>query len=224
MVFAMSEQTFSPGSGAAVRHPIFARVYERVAQMSERRGGAEHRQKLLADLSGRVIEVGAGSGANFAHYPSTVSEVVAVEPEGYLRERAQRAATTAPVSITVADGGADQLPGEPGSFDAGVAALVLCTVPDQQRALAELFRVIRPGGELRFYEHVVAHPKWESRFQRLADATFWPHVAGGCHLARDTASGIEQAGFVIETCARFAFSPAPFLPPDPHILGVARRV
>jgi len=219
----MSEQPLPPGSGETVKHPIFARVYERVAQMSERRGGDEHRRKLLADLSGRVIEVGAGSGANFAHYPSVVSEVVAVEPEGYLRERAQREAAKAPVSITVADGGADQLPGEPGSFDAGVAALVLCTVPDQQRALAELFRVIRPGGELRFYEHVVAHPKWESRFQRFADATFWPHVAGGCHLARDTTSAIEQAGFVIETCERFPFSPAPFLPPDPHILGRARR-
>jgi ubiquinone/menaquinone biosynthesis C-methylase UbiE len=204
-------------------HPIFARAYTKVAEMSERRGGAEHRRKLLAGLSGRVIEVGAGSGANFAHYPTTVSEVLAVEPEPYLRERAQRAAAQAPVSVSVVAGGADQLPGEEGTFDAGVAALVLCTVPDQQRALAELFRVIRPGGELRFYEHVIANPKWESRFQRLADATFWPHVAGGCHLARDTTSGIEQAGFVIETCERFAFSPASFLPPDPHILGTARR-
>jgi len=204
-------------------HPVFARVYEKVAEISERRGGAEHRQRLLVGLAGRVIEVGAGSGANFAHYPSTVSEVIAVEPERYLRERAQRQAAKAPISITVADGGADQLPGDPGSFDAGVAALVLCTVPDQRRALAELFRVIRPGGELRFYEHVVAHPKWESRFQRFADATFWPRVAGGCHLARDTTSAIELAGFAIETCERFPFSPAPFLPPDPHILGVARR-
>jgi ubiquinone/menaquinone biosynthesis C-methylase UbiE len=221
----MPEQTsnVSQAEGKVHSHPVFARVYERVAEMSERRGAAEHRQRLLAGLSGRVIEVGAGSGANFAHYPSTISEVVAVEPEPYLRERAQRAAAQAPVSVSVVDGGADLLPGESASFDAGVAALVLCTVPDQQRALAELFRVIRPGGELRFYEHVIAHEKWESRFQRLADATFWPHVAGGCHLARDTTSGIEQAGFVIETCERFPFSPASFLPPDPHILGTARR-
>jgi ubiquinone/menaquinone biosynthesis C-methylase UbiE len=202
---------------------MFARVYEKVAEMSERRGGAEHRRRLLAGLSGRVIEVGAGSGANFEHYPTTVAEVVAVEPERYLRERAQRTATQAPVTVSVVDGVGDLLPGEDGSFDAGVAALVLCTVPDQQRALAELFRVIRPGGELRFYEHVIADRKWEARYQRFADATFWPHVAGGCHLARDTSSGIEQAGFQIETCERFPFSPAPFIPPDPHILGTARR-
>jgi len=204
-------------------HPVFARIYTKVAEVSERRGGAEHRRRLLAGLRGRVVEVGAGSGANFAHYPASVSGVIAVEPEHYLRERAQRAAAQAPVAVSVEDGGADRLPGEAESFDAGVVSLVLCTVPDQQAALAELYRVIRPGGELRFYEHVVAHPKWEARLQRLADATFWPHVAGGCHLARDTTAGIEQAGFRIEALERFSFSPAPILPPDPHILGVARR-
>lgn len=204
-------------------HPVFARVYAKVAEIGEHRGGGEHRQRLLAGLSGRVIEIGAGSGANFSHYPTTVSEVVAVEPERYLRERARQAAAEAPVAVSVVHGVGNRLPGEAASFDAGVAALVLCTVPDQQAALAELFRVVRPRGELRFYEHVVARSKWESRFQRLADATFWPHVAGGCHLARDTTAGIEQAGFQIETCERFPFSPAPFLPPDPHILGRARR-
>jgi ubiquinone/menaquinone biosynthesis C-methylase UbiE len=204
-------------------HPLFARIYTKVAELAESRGGAEHRRKLLADLSGRVIEVGAGSGANFAHYPTAVSEVVAVEPEGYLRERARRAAARAPIAVSVVDGGAEQLPGEEASFDAGVAALVLCTVSNQERALAELFRVIRPGGELRFYEHVISERPWEARFQRLADATFWPHVAGGCHLTRDTTSGIKHAGFVIETCERFPFSPAPLLPADPHILGTARR-
>ncbi len=203
--------------------PVFARIYARVAELSERRGGAEHRRKLLGGLCGRVVEVGAGSGANFRHYPTSVSEVIAVEPERYLRERAQRAAAKAPVPVSVVHGGADRLPGEEESFDAGVVALVLCTVPDQYAALAELHRVIRLGGELRFYEHVVAHSGWEARFQRLADATFWPRLAGGCHLARDTTAAIERAGFQIEVCHRFPYNPAPFLPPDPHILGVARR-
>ncbi len=205
-------------------HPVFARVYARVAEMSERRGGAEHRRKLLTGLQGRVVEVGAGSGANFQHYPSSVSEVVAVEPEHYLRERAEHAASKAPVSVSVVHDDADHLPGEAQSFDAGIVALVLCTVPDQQSALAELHRVIRPGGELRFYEHVLAHSRWEARFQRFADATFWPRVAGGCHLGRDTTAAIERAGFQIETFERFRYSPAPFLPSDPHVLGVARRV
>jgi ubiquinone/menaquinone biosynthesis C-methylase UbiE len=204
-------------------HPVFARIYTKVADISERRGGAEHRRKLLAGLSGRVIEIGAGTGPNFSHYPTTVDEVVAVEPERYLRERAQQAAGRSPVPVSVVDGVGDRLPGEAGAFDAGVAALVLCTVPDQQSALAELYRVIRPGGELRFYEHVVSHSNMEARLQRIADATIWPRVAGGCHLSRDTTAGIEQAGFVIETCERFPFTPAPFLPPDPHILGTARR-
>jgi ubiquinone/menaquinone biosynthesis C-methylase UbiE len=204
-------------------HPMFARIYARVAEMSERRGGAEHRRKLLTGLRGRVVEVGAGSGANFQHYPTSVSEVIAVEPEPYLRERAERAASEAPVSVSVAHGGADRLPGEAESFDAGVVALVLCTVPDQRSALAELYRVIRPGGELRFYEHVISESVWETRFQRIADATFWPRLAGGCHLARDTTTAIERAGFQIETFERFRYSPAPFLPSDPHVLGVARR-
>jgi ubiquinone/menaquinone biosynthesis C-methylase UbiE len=166
--------------------------------------------------------VGAGSGANFRHYPISVSEVIAVEPERYLRKRAEHAASRAPVSVSVVHGGADRLPGEAASYDAGVVALVLCTVPDQRSALAELYRVIRPGGELRFYEHVLAHSRWEARFQRFADKTFWPRLAGSCHLARDTTAAIEQAEFQIETFERFRYSPAPLLPADPHVLGVAR--
>jgi ubiquinone/menaquinone biosynthesis C-methylase UbiE len=206
-----------------VEHPAFARVYAAVAKYAEARGGAEHRRRLLAGLSGRVIEVGAGSGASFAHYPDSVSEVLAVEPERHMRARALEAAKRAHVDVTVVDGDAEQLPGADGAFDAGVASLVLCTVPDQAAALAELFRVIRPGGELRFYEHVISMRGWEARIQRLADATFWPRLAGGCHLARDTASAIERAGFEIDACERFGFSFAPLLPPDPHVLGRARR-
>jgi ubiquinone/menaquinone biosynthesis C-methylase UbiE len=207
----------------SVGHPLFARMYTKLADISERRGGAKHRRELLAGLRGRVIELGAGSGANFPHYPPAVDEVVAVEPEPYLREQAQRAATRVPVPVSVVAGDASSLPGGAGSFDSAIASLVLCTVPDQRRALAELYRVIRPGGELRFYEHVLARTAREARLQRLADATFWPHIAGGCHLSRDTTAEIERAGFMIETCERFPFSPAPLLPSAPHILGSARR-
>jgi ubiquinone/menaquinone biosynthesis C-methylase UbiE len=207
-----------------VRHPIAARLIERTLRTAEKRGQAEHRRRLLAGLEGRVVELGAGSGINFRHYPDSVTEVVAVEPEEYLRRLAQQVAATAPVPVSVVPGVSGDLPLEDASCDAGVACLVLCTVPDQRRALAELARVIRPGGELRFYEHVVSRRPFEAGLQRLADATFWPHVAGGCHLSRDTGPVIEESGFRIESCDRFPFSPGPPLPPDPHILGVARRV
>jgi ubiquinone/menaquinone biosynthesis C-methylase UbiE len=206
-----------------VRHPLFARVYERIAIVGEKRGTGEHRRALLDGCAGRVIEVGAGSGANFAYYPTSVSEVLAIEPESYLRAQARRACLDAPVPVSVADGNADRLSVAAASFDVGVVSLVLCSVADQQRALAELFGAIRPGGELRFYEHVVAHTSRQAGVQRLADATFWPHIAGGCHLARDTTRAIELAGFEIETCRRFAYSPAPLTPRLPHILGRAIR-
>jgi ubiquinone/menaquinone biosynthesis C-methylase UbiE len=208
---------------ATVRHPIFARIYLRISAAGEGRGAAEHRNRLLAGLWGKVIEVGAGNGLNFAHYPDEVTEVLAVEPEPLLREHAGRAADSASVRVTVLDGVADALPAEDTSFDAGVASLVLCSVPDQDRALAELRRVIKPGGELRFYEHVVSHKRWFARLERFADATFWPRVAGGCHLHRDTTAAIEGAGFGIESIDRFPFSPGRLEPPIAHILGVARR-
>jgi ubiquinone/menaquinone biosynthesis C-methylase UbiE len=207
-----------------VHHPIFARAWERISSQSEARGGAEHRRRLLAGLSGEVIELGAGSGANFRHYPSTVTRVLAVEPEQHLRGLAEAAAATSlPLKVEVIEGVSSELPAEDASFDAGVVSLVLCSVPDQGQALSELRRVIRPGGELRFYEHVVSKKRVEARIQRFADATFWPRVAGGCHSSRDTSSAIERAGFEITDCDRFPFSPAPLLPPAPHVLGVARR-
>jgi ubiquinone/menaquinone biosynthesis C-methylase UbiE len=206
-----------------VRHPIAARLIERTMRTGEKRGQGEHRRQLLTGLTGRVVELGAGNGINFHYYPETVTEVVAVEPEDYLRRQAEKAAEEAPVPVRVMDGVSARLPLDDASCDAGVASLVLCTVPDQERALAELARVIRPGGELRFYEHVISRRPFEARIQRLADATFWPRISGGCHQARDTTEAIARAGFEIESCERFAFSPAPLLPPGPHILGIARR-
>jgi SAM-dependent methyltransferase len=213
----------APASEERVRHPLFARLYLRMASSRKSHGEDEYRRELLGGLSGRVIEVGAGNGLNFPFYPETVDEVVAVEPEPLLRKAATRSAAEAPVPVRVVDGVSGRLPGEDESFDAGVASLVLCSVPDQQRALAELRRVIRPGGELRFYEHVVAHRPIPARLQRLADATFWPRVGGGCHLSRDTGAAIEQSGFAVESSRRFSFTPGAPVPPLPHILGVARR-
>ena len=208
---------------SAVSNPIFARVYARVSAKTEKAGQAEHRRELLEGLSGRVVEVGAGHGVNFAHYPATVEEVIAVEPEPFLRARAQEAAARAEVSVRVVDGVADELPLDTGSMDAGAASLVLCTVPDPRRALAELHRVIRPGGELRFYEHVLGDRPGYARFQQ-AVTKVWPFFAGGCHPNREPGDAIARAGFIIERQRRFTFRPFVIeAPVAPRILGVARR-
>jgi ubiquinone/menaquinone biosynthesis C-methylase UbiE len=205
-----------------VRHPIFARLYARVSPGVERKGAAEHRDELLAGLAGRVLEIGAGNGLNFAHYPASVTEVVAVEPEPYLRGRGREAAESAPVPVTVVEGVADGLPADDGAFDAVVASLVLCSVPDQATALAEVRRVLRPGGELRFYEHVISDRPRAAAVMRALDASgIWPRLAGGCHAGRDTAAAIERAGFVIERVRRFPFAAGPVA--LPHVIGVARR-
>ena len=184
----------------------------------------EHRREMLEGLSGHVLELGAGTGSNFAHYPATVAALTAAEPEPYLRERATAAAEEATVDIEVVDAVADQLPFEDASFDAAVACLVLCSVPAQTSALAELRRVVRPGGELRFYEHVHAHRQPLRAILEFGDRTrLWPLVSGGCHGTRETLSAIERTGFEIESSRRFDYSPSPILFRVPHILGVARR-
>lgn len=201
----------------------FARMYPKAAARAERRGATDHRRQLLQGLSGRVVEIGAGNGLNFAHYPGTVTEVVAIEPEPTLRAGAEDAASRAPVPVTVAAGTADALPLDDGEVDAAVASLVLCSVPDQARALTELRRVIRPGGELRFYEHVIANCQPKRAFLQIADRSgIWPAIAGGCHPARDTGAAIEAAGFTIEQSDRFPFAASAVEPSVPHILGIAR--
>lgn len=210
-------QRTTPGA-----HPIFARFYARTAAAMEHHGAAEHRQRLLQGLAGRVVEVGAGTGANFPHFPPAVTEVLAVEPEPHLRRLAERAAAEVEVPITVADGVAERLPAADGSFDAAVVSLVLCSVPDQAAALRELRRVLRPGGRLHFWEHVRAEGPAMARAQRLLDATVWPALGGGCHTGRDTAAAIEAAGFTVERLERFDFPDTRLpVPTRPQILGAA---
>jgi ubiquinone/menaquinone biosynthesis C-methylase UbiE len=203
-----------------VRHPVFARCYARVGHLMEDEVAA-HRSKLLAGLTGRVIEVGAGNGLNFPHYPVTVTEVLAVEPEPYLRRLALAAARQAPVPIRVVDGAAEALPADDTAVDTVVASLVLCTVAELDRALAEARRVLRPGGTLRFYEHVRAEDprlaRWQDRLQRP-----WGWLAGGCHPNRDTVAAITAAGLQVVQLERFDLQAMPPLA-RPHVLGVAGR-
>jgi ubiquinone/menaquinone biosynthesis C-methylase UbiE len=206
-----------------IKHPVFARIYARCAGPSlERAGIGVHRERLLADLGGEVVEVGAGNGLNFPHYPSTVQRVAAVEPEPDLRRLAELAARSAPVAVEVVDGRAEALPFPDGSFDAAVACLVLCSVTDQGAALREIIRVLRPSGTLHFFEHVQADGTGLRRVQRVLDATVWPLMAGGCHTSRDTAAAISAAGFTITELDSFDFPPSRIpLPIQTHILGTA---
>jgi ubiquinone/menaquinone biosynthesis C-methylase UbiE len=207
-----------------ISRPRFARMYLKAGARLDRRGVTEHRRRLVQGLSGRVVEVGAGSGLNFAHYPATVTEVVAIEPEPTLRAAAERAASEAPVPVSVRAGAAEALELADGETDAAVASLVLCSVRDQPRALAELHRVLRPNGELRFYEHVIADRQPLRAMLQLADHSgLWPAICGGCHPARDTGAAIEAADFTIERCERFGFRASALEPSVPHILDIARR-
>ena len=209
----------------AVRHPLFARCYARLSVFNDERGGvAAHRDALLAGLSGRVIEIGAGNGLNFARYPETVLEVVAVEPERHMRQLAAEAALGANVPVDVLPGTAEELPMADASFDAAVVSLVLCSLRDVPRALAELRRVLRPGGELRFFEHGVAEGRpGMAAVQRLVDKTVWPRLFGGCHTGRDPLADIVEAGFAAPDFTRVLVpEQGPALPHSFHVLGSAR--
>ncbi|MFF4349901.1 class I SAM-dependent methyltransferase [Streptomyces sp. NPDC001530] len=208
-----------------VHHPLFARYYARISVTAETRlGMGGVRERLLAGLSGRVIEIGAGNGLNFAHYPSAVSEVVAIEPERLLRQLAVEAAVRAEVPVDVVPGTAEALPVKSEAFDAAVVSLVLCSVRDVPRALAELKRVLRPGGTLRFFEHGKGGGRAMTYAQRGLDRTVWPRLNGGCHLARDPIAALRDAGFELGPYRRMLMpEKGPRLPTSYCVLGTAWR-
>lgn len=209
-------------SETKVSHPGFARFWVRVSNAAEKRGASDHRRRLLSGLSGSVVEVGAGNGLNFGYYPEAVAEVVAVEPEPYLRERAEEAAAVAPVPVTVVDGTAERLPLDDASCDAVVASLMLCSVREQDVALKEMRRVLRAGGELRFYEHVRSPNRLLGALEDLI-VPVWSRLGGGCHPNRRTTEAVAQAGFTIADLDEFPFAPAAGQPRVRHVLGRAVR-
>jgi SAM-dependent methyltransferase len=205
-----------------IQNPIFARFFHRFCGRDNGTGEAELRRELLAGARGRVVEVGAGNGINFEHYPKSVTEVIAIEPEPFLRRQAERVAADAPVPIRVQAGVAASLELAAESADVVVVCGVLCSVPDQRAALIEARRVLRPGGELRFYEHVRSRRPGFARWQRRVDP-FWARAMGGCHTDRDTLAAIADAGFRVERCRGFGFpADARAYPVAPRILGLAR--
>jgi ubiquinone/menaquinone biosynthesis C-methylase UbiE len=198
-------------------HPIFAALYDPLGASAERRWMGGRRRRLLAGARGAVLEIGGGTGANLAHYRD-VDRVTIAEPDPFMRNKIGPKLEDARVPVEVAAAGAEALPFPDGSFDTVVSTLVLCTVPDQEAALDEVRRVLRPGGRLLFIEHVRATgsaARWQDRLEPL-----WRRLLGGCHPNRDTVAAIEEAGFEIEAFESF-YPPDPLSGLMPHVQGSA---
>jgi SAM-dependent methyltransferase len=220
-------QQIEPSPAPRRQHRVFASWYPGRAAAMDKAGFAAYRDRFLAGLSGEVLELGAGSGLNFAHYPPEVARVVAVEPEARMRELARRAAAEAPVRVEVVDGVAEDLSAFAGKFDAAVCSLVLCSVHDQVAALIQLRSVLRlqagsKVGEIRLLEHVRADGGALSRVQRALDATVWPLIGAGCHCSRDLSRAIAPAGLAVKSAERFRFPAKGLsLPTSPHVFVTA---
>jgi SAM-dependent methyltransferase len=197
-------------------HPIFARAWDvlmLLAPPHEKR----NREELVGPAAGSVLEVGAGTGVNFARYRHAAL-VVAVEPEPTMARTARRRAAQAKVRVSVLRGVAEALPFADGAFDTIVACNVLCSVADAGRASAELRRVLRPRGTVRFYEHVRSLSPSAGRMQDRIQP-LWSLLAAGCHPNRDPVAALKRAGFEVRY-RRVSVGPAS--PVRPHVLGTAR--
>jgi len=191
-------------------HRWFAALYDTVSRVGERAQVQAIRKELLADLRGDVLEIGAGTGANFEHYPPD-ARVVALEPDPHMLKRAKQKLRP---NVELRAGPAESLPFPDASFDAVVSTLVLCTVRDFPRALSEITRVLRPGGRLYFIEHIRA----DGFAGRVQDAIkpVWSYFAAGCNVNRETERAFENAGLRISSVKRTKFAPV-----LPVIYGIA---
>jgi ubiquinone/menaquinone biosynthesis C-methylase UbiE len=200
---------------------VFAALYDRFLAASERNGLGDLRTELLAGLHGRVLEIGAGTGVNLQHYPRTgIDALVLTEPEAPMARRLEDRVAGSGRDAQVIRASADDLPFGDGSFDAVVCTLVLCTVPSVERTLAELRRVLVPGGRLLFLEHVrhddPARARRQDRWTPMQR-----RIACGCHLNRDTPALIARAGFTVDEVRRQHFPKGPSTV-QPLAIGVAR--
>jgi ubiquinone/menaquinone biosynthesis C-methylase UbiE len=195
----------------------FARLYDPVLSVPEATFLRRWRAELVGDLTGRVLEIGSGTGLNLPHYRPEV-DLVLTEPHPAMRAQLERRATGRRVQPYPAE----RLEFPEASFDVVVSTLVLCTVPDPDAALAEVHRVLKPGGELRFIEHVASDRRGWAALQRWLDP-LWSPLAGGCHLCRHTPEAIATAGFEVRRLeARHPWSVPPIL--QPFVRGHAVRL
>ncbi|MHB1534112.1 MAG: class I SAM-dependent methyltransferase [Acidimicrobiales bacterium] len=200
-------------------HRVFAAFYDRLNAGAERAWLARRRADLLAQSSGEVLEIGAGTGANLAHYRG-VERVVAAEPDPAMRSRLRSRLRQATVPVEVSESPAEGLGFPDASFDTVVSTLVLCSVADPDATLAEVRRVLRPGGKLLALEHVRGaggRADWQDRVTPI-----WRYIGAGCHPNRSTVDSIERAGFGIEYQERFEPPRVPAII-KPFVEIVARR-
>lgn len=200
------------------RHPFRAQTYDLSLRPMERAGLADRRRRLLSAARGEVLEVGAGTGLNLAHYPAEIERLVAVEPDADMAKRLRSRATDVAFPVEIHVAGLQTAPLESASFDTVVATLVLCTVADPDAALARLSALLAPGGRLLFIEHVRG-VGLRARAQQAA-TPLWRRLAHGCHPDRDTPARLRAAGFVIDDIERFRLARGgPLL--APAVQGVA---
>jgi len=191
-----TQQYAQPVSPSAPWARVLARIYDATLFAGERAGMRTARKALLEQATGRVVEVGAGTGLNLAHYPQAVQELVLVEPEPAMRRRLERRVRRSERRAEIVDASAERLPFPDHSVDTVVSTLVLCTVEHPDRALAEIARVLRPGGQLLFIEHVRAEAPGRARWQdRLVSP--WQRFACGCRCNRATVELMRACGFKV---------------------------
>jgi SAM-dependent methyltransferase len=184
-------------------HRLFAAAYDVVAAALDKAGLGQRRRRLLQRARGRVLEIGAGTGANLAHYPPSVEEVVALEPDGAMRRRLEDHLGEAAVPVSVESVTIEEAGFADHSFDTVVSTLALCSVDDLELALTQVRRLLAPGGILLFLEHVRS-TGWRRRLQEAA-APVWHRLACGCHLDRDVPAALRAAGLVVTDIERFKF-------------------
>jgi ubiquinone/menaquinone biosynthesis C-methylase UbiE len=202
----------------SLRGRFFALTYDRMSARIERAGLHAHREALLVGASGRVLEIGAGTGANLGLYSSEVESLTVTEPESPMLKRLRRRVQEQAPAATVLCAPAEDLPFADGSFDTAVSTLVLCGVSDQPRALHELHRVLRPGGKLLFIEHVRSDEPGLARKQDRMNGL--NHFLVGCDCNRTTLDSIQAAGFEVSQLERTTLAEAPAFV-RPLIVGTA---
>jgi SAM-dependent methyltransferase len=181
--------------------PVFARIYDTTFILAEWRGLRDVRRDLVSRASGRVLELGAGTGLNLPHYVGTVSELLLTEPDPHMAAKLRKRASAVTLETSVVEAPAESLPFDDASIDTVVATLVLCTVTNPHRALAEVARVLRPGGALLFAEHVRSESPRAARWQDRLNVP-WGWYACGCRCNRDTVSTIEAVSFAFRELRR----------------------